>query len=147
MAAELRSKLQEALNDARRERDRLRTVVLSTALSELRNREIELGREAADEDVRDVLGRALKQRREASEQMRAGGRPELADREDREAGILAEFLPPPMGEADVREIVRGILSEGVRDPGPIMGRLMPRIKNRFDGKEANRIVREELERA
>ena len=71
-------------------------------------------------------------------------REELAVREEAEAEALAEFLPPPMAEDEVRAIVREIRSEGVSQVGPMMGKLIPRIRGRFDGKEANRIVREEL---
>jgi hypothetical protein len=53
-------------------------------------------------------------------------------------------MPEGLSEDEVREIVRSILSNGPRELGPVMGQLMPRIKGRFDGREANRIVREEL---
>jgi uncharacterized protein len=146
VSASLRNQLQEALNQARRDRDRLRVSVLSTTLSEVRNREIELGREATDEDIQAVLARAQKQRRETAEQMMSGGRPELGEKETQEAAILAEFLPEPLEESEVRARVRESIQEGVTEMGPLMGRLMPLIRGRFDGKEANRIVREELAR-
>lgn len=141
----LRTQLRQALDRARRERDRLRTLVLSTALSEVRNAEIEAGAEADDAQVVEVLSRAVRQRREAAEQMREGGRDELASREEEEARILSEFLPPPLDEDAVRAMIREILAEGADQMGAVMGRLMPRIKGRFDGREANRLVREELE--
>lgn len=144
MESDLRRQLKEALDHARRARDRLRTVVLSTALSDVRNREIELGREASDEDVREVLSRGVKQRREAADQMRRGGREDRAAEEDTEARILGEFLPAPLAEETVRVMVREIIEDGASDVGQVMGRLMPRVKGRFDGREANRIVREEL---
>ncbi len=145
MDTDLKTRLRQNLDQARRDRDRLRTLVLSTTLSDLRNREIEIGGEADDQEVLGVITRAVKRRREASEQMRAGGRPELADREDREAEILSSYLPPPITEEDVRAMVRELIVAGVTQMGPLMGQLMPRIRGRFDGKEANRIVREELD--
>jgi len=140
----LKAQLERELKEARKERDRLRTTVLSSTLSELRNMEIEEGGEADDEMVKRVLTRALKQRKEAADQMRAGNREELAEKEDREAEILSDFLPPPLDEEEVRVMVREIVQDGTAEMGPVMGRLMPRIRGRFDGKEANRIVREEL---
>jgi uncharacterized protein YqeY len=142
--SELKSRLQNDLNAARKERDKQRTLVLSTALSEVRNREIDDGVEVDDEGVIQVLTRAIKQRRDASEQMRAAGRDELADREDEQAAVLSEYLPAGMSEEEVRALVREIIGSGVDQMGPLMGRLMPRIRGRFDGKKANRIVREEL---
>jgi uncharacterized protein len=147
MSAPLQTRLEAELVDARRARDRARTTLLSMTLSELRNRRIELGREVTDEDVREVLTRARKRRQEAAEQMRAGGREELAEKEEAESEALAAFLPRQMDAAEVREIVRSLMDEGVRDVGPLMGRLMPRLQGRFDGKEANRIAREELDGA
>jgi len=142
----LKTKLQNGLNQARKERAALRVSVLSMTLSEIRNREIELGREASDEDVQAVLARAQKQRRETAAQRAEAGRPELAEREEAEAAVLAEFLPTPLSEAEVREQVRVLLGEGIRDLGSLMGRLVPLTRGRFDGKEANRIAREELAR-
>jgi len=140
----LKAQLERELREARKKRDRLRTTVLSSTLSELKNQEIEESREADDEMVKRVLTRALKQRKEAADQMRSGDREELAEKEEREAGILSEFLPPPLDEDEVRAMVREIVEGGTTEMGPVMGRLMPRIRGRFDGKEANRIVREEL---
>ncbi len=146
MAISLKAEIRDALNQARRERDRLRTVVFTTALSEIRNREIATGRDADDDMVREVLARGIKQRRESVEQMRSAGRAELAEKEEQEASILAGFLPPELEEGEIRSMVRELISEGPAEMGPLMGKLMPRIRGRFDGKEANRIVREELAR-
>ncbi len=76
--------------------------------------------------------------------MRAGGRPELAEKEEREAHLLEAYLPAPLSEREVRERVRAAIAEGATDIGAVMGRIMPALKGRFDGREANRIVREEL---
>ena len=144
MASELKNRLQSDLNQARKDRDKLRVLVLSTALSDVRNREIDTGSEADDDDVLQVFARGIKQRKDASEQMRGAGRDDLADQEDAQAEILSEYLPEAMGEDDVRALVRSIIESGVTEMGPLMGRLMPELRGRFDGKEANRIVREEL---
>jgi uncharacterized protein YqeY len=144
LTSPLKSRLQDDLKQARKSRDKLRTLVLSTTLSELRNLEIELGKEAEDADVLTVLTRAVKRRKEAASQMRSGGREELAGREESEAEMLSGYLPEGLSEEEVRAIVVEIVQGGLRDLGPVMGRLMPRIKGRFDGKEANRIVREVL---
>lgn len=144
MAGTLKERMRTELNEARRAKDRLRTSVLTMTLSEVRNREIELGRELDDAAVVDVVSRALKKRREAADQMRAAGREELAEKEDREAALLDAYTPEAMGEDEVRGIVRDAIAAGADDMGAVMGAIMPRIKGRFDGKDANRIVREEL---
>jgi uncharacterized protein YqeY len=144
VSSRLKARLQADLNQARKARDKARTLVLSTTLAEVRNREIELGGDASDEEVQNVVSRAIKQRRDAAEQMRAGARDDLADKEEREAEMLTAYLPEQLDEAEVRAMVREIVAAGHTDMGPVMGQLMPKIRGRFEGKEANRIVREEL---
>lgn len=144
MSSDLKPRLQADLNAARKRRDKATTLVLSTTLSEIRNREIELGNELEDEEARKVLGKAIKQRKEAAEQMRAGGRPELAEKEEAEAAVLAAYLPESLSEDEVRALVREAIAAGATALGPLMGQLMPRLGGRFDGREANRIAREEL---
>jgi uncharacterized protein len=142
--SELGARLRADLNDARRERDRLRTAVLTMTVSEVRNREIELGRDATDEDVLEVIGRAVKRRREAATQIREAGRTDLADKEDREAALLLPYLPAQLTEEEARALIREAVQAGAATVGAVMSAVMPRLKGRFDGRETNRIVREEL---
>lgn len=142
--ATLKDRMRAELNDARKQRDKLRTNVFSMTLSELRNREIELGREAVDADVLDVVQRAIKRRREAAEQMKQGGRADRAEQEEQEAGVLSGYLPPALDEAAVRELIRRAIAGGAGNIGAVMSAIMPEIKGSFDGREANRIAREEL---
>jgi uncharacterized protein YqeY len=144
MTESLRDRIRSDLNTARRERDKLRTLVLTTTLSDVKNREIELRHDLTDPEVVEVVQRAVKRRREASEQIRAAGRPELADKEDKEAGMLTCYLPQQLAEEEVRALVREAIKGGADSLGAVMSRIMPAIKGCFDGKEANRIVKEEL---
>lgn len=145
MSTELKARIQADLNRARKARDRARTLVLGTTLSEIRNLEIDRGTAATDEDVIGVLTRAVKQRREVAQTAADAGRPEFAEKEEAEAEILITYLPEQLTEGEVRGMVREILAGGASDMGAVMGRLMPRLEGRFEGREANRIVREELE--
>lgn len=141
---DLKDRLRTDLNGARRNRDKERTLVLSTVLSEVRNREIDAGAALDDDGVLGVLAKAIKQRKDAAAQMREGGRPELAENEEGQARLLQAYLPPELTEDEVRELVREIVKEGAAHVGAVMSQLMPRIRGRFDGKAASRIVREEL---
>lgn len=144
MKASLKDTLRSDLNDSRRGRDRERTLVLSTALAEVRNREIATGADLDDEGVRGVLARAVKQRLDAAAQMRDGGRPELATREEEQAKMLRAYLPAELDAERVHEIVRELIAGGAGHMGAVMSGLMPKIRGRFDGKAASAIVREEL---
>lgn len=140
----LKSRIQDDLNAARKERDKFKTLVLTTLLADIRYREIDEKVEASDDLIVQVIGRAIKQRKDAAEQMRAGGRPELAENEDAQTAVLTGYLPAGMTEDDVRAAVREAIAGGANQMGAVMAVLMPKIRGRFDGKEANRIVREEL---
>lgn len=144
MSSSLKSRLQTELNDARRARDKVRTLVLSTTLSEVRNHEIDTGHDATDDDVVRVVAKAIKQRRDAAEQMRSGDREDLATKEEAEAAVLADYLPEGLSEVEVRAMIDEIVAAGADGMGAVMGQLMPRLRGRFDGGAANRLVREIL---
>lgn len=144
METSLKETLRADLNAARRARDKVRTLVLSTTLAELRNREIETGSALDDEGVRSVLVRAIKQRQDAAAQMIRGGRRELADREAEQEQVLRGYMPPDLSAEDVRDMVREIVDGGATHIGAVMSALMPQIRGRFDGRTASAIVREEL---
>lgn len=146
MSHELKNRLRSDLTSARKDRDKLRTLVLSTLLADVHNREIELRAELSDDQTIQVLSRGIKQRKDAASQMRAAGRDELANGEEAQLTVLSEYLPEGMSEDEVRALVRAAIEDGVDQMGMLMGRVMPQIRGRYDGKEANRIVREELGR-
>lgn len=142
--ATLKETVRDDLNRARRDRDKLRTTLLTTFLAEIRNKEIELGHELGDEEVQSAATSAIKRRREAAEQFRTAGRAELAGKEEAEAALLQGYLPAQLSEDEVRALVREAVAGGAKDVGGVMKAVMPKAKGRFDGKELNRIVREAL---
>ena len=142
MPDSLKDTIRNDLNAARRDRDKLRTVVLTSFLSDIRNKEIDAGHELGDAEVQGVVTTLIKRRREAAEQMRAGGREELAQKEDAEAVILQTYLPPQLGEDEVRAMVREAIAGGAKDIGGVMKAVSPKTKGQFDRRELNRIARE-----
>ena len=137
MKDSLKERLRSDLNEGRRARDRVRTLVLSTTLAELRNREIETGGPLDDDGVRTVLAKAIKQRQDAAAQMEGGGRADLAAREREQERVLRDYLPPELTEGEVRDMVRELIGAGAGHIGAVMGGLMPRIRGRFDGRAAS----------
>lgn len=140
----LSEQLRAALNSARKDRDKARTLLLSTTLSDIRNREIELGHAASDAEVLEVLRRCVKRRRESIEQYRAGGRQDLVDREAFEVAELEKYLPPAVADEEIRAAVRAAITAGATELGAVMGKVMPQFKGRAEGKVVNQIAREEL---
>jgi hypothetical protein len=140
----LTERLRAAMNEARKLRDQARTLLLSTILSDVRNREIELNHPATDEEAAEVLRRGVKRRHEAAEQYDKAARGELAAKERAEIKMLEEFLPAAVPAEEIRAAVREAIAGGAKDVGKVMGQVMPRFKGRADGKLVNQIVREEL---
>jgi len=144
----LQERIESAMRDAMRARDERRTSTLRLAMAAAHNRQIELGRPLTDEDTVDVLARQVKQRRESIEQFRAGGREAMADAEEAEAAILAEFLPQPLSPAELEQLVAAAIAEtgasSPADTGRVMGHLVPQTRGRADGKALSELVRSRL---
>ena len=144
MSDELKNQLRRDLVFARKGRDKRRTLVLSTILADVHNKEIELGAELNGDQTTKVLLRSVKRRKDAVFQMRAAGRDELADEEQAQLEILGEYLPEGMSEDEVRALVQAGIKAGGDQVGTLMSQIMPQIGGRYDVKDVNRIVREEL---
>ena len=129
---------------ARKAQDKLATLLLSTLLSEVKNREIEVKRALTDEDVVDVIRKAVKRRKEASEAFAKGGRPELAEKEAQEGAMLSQYLPPAVDPEEIRAAVRAAIAAGAANMGAVMGKVVPLFKGRADGAQVSAIVKEEL---
>lgn len=144
MAPSLADRLRAAMNEARKQRDQARTLLLSTILSDVKNREIELNHPPTDDETVEVLRRGVKKRRESVEAYEKAGRPELEASERAEIKVLEEFLPAAVPPEEIRAAVREAIAGGAKDMGKVMAAVMPRFKGRADGKVINQIVREEL---
>ncbi len=140
----LKDRIRQDMNAARRQRERDRTRLLSTLLSDIRNREIEKRHELDDAEVAEVLARGVKLRNEAAEQM--ASRPELAARERAEVEIIQAYMPAQLSEEEIRQKIVNAIEAGAANIGALMGRVMPELKGRAEGREVNRIAREELAR-
>jgi uncharacterized protein YqeY len=132
------------MNEARKQRDQARTLLLSTILSDIKNREIELKRAPTDDETAEVLRRGIKKRRESVEVYEKVGRTEAAATETAEIKALEAFLPAAIPPEEIRAAVREAIAGGAQDMGKVMGAVMPQFKGRADGKLVNQIVREEL---
>ena len=141
----LQSRLEAAARDAMRARDERRTTTLRMALAAAHNQRIARGRELTDEEVTEVIGREVKQRRESIEIYRGAGREDRAASEEAEVAILAEFLPEQLSDVEIETLARAAIGEtgasGPADIGKVMGRVAPETKGRADGRRVSDIVR------
>ena len=147
----LKQKIFEDLKAAMKAGETERRDVLRMLDSMVKNVEIEkMKREAGlnDEEVIEVLNRAVKQRKDAIAQYEAGGRPELAEKEMKEIEILRAYMPEQMSEDDVRKVVAEIIAQvgasSKAEIGKVMGPAMGRLKGQADGNLVKKIVEESL---
>ena len=134
-----------------RGRDALRRDVLRMASNAAYNVEKSNQRPLTEDEFLAVLTREVKTRRESVEAYSKAGRGDLAGKEQAEIDILTEYLPEPLGEAEIDALVaEAIASTGAssaRDLGKVMGWLAPRTRGRADGKVVSGRVASALARA
>jgi uncharacterized protein len=140
--------IEDELKDAMRARDAERRDALRLILNALKSSQKELQRPLSEEEELQVLQRERKRRHEAAEAFRSGGREEQAAAEERELEILEEFMPEPLSEDEIEEIVDDVIAEvgatSMADLGRVMADVMPQIAGRADGSQVSQIVREKL---
>jgi len=142
------ARIEGELKEAMRERDAERRDALRLILNSLRSAEKELQRPLNDQEELQVLQRERKRGAEAEEAFRAAGREEQADAESFELEVLAEFMPEPLSEDQLEEIIDDAIAENgatsLRDLGRVMADVMPQVAGRADGSEVSQLVREKL---
>ena len=140
--------IENELKEARLAREDDRRDALTLILSSLRSAEKELQRPLSEDEELQVLQRERKKRVEAFEAFEAAGREEQADKEDFELEVLEEFMPEPLSEDELDEIVDDVIAEvgatSLRDIGRVMADVMPRVSGKADGSAVSQIVREKL---
>jgi uncharacterized protein YqeY len=150
--SELKDRLRTDLTASIKARDELRSSTLRMVLTAVTNAEVsgKQSRELSDEDVVGVLSSEAKKRREAAEAFEDAGRTEMAAKERAEAEVLAVYLPTPLSEQEVADLVTsaiaqtGAREEGMRAMGKVMGAISSQVKGRADGAAVAAEVRRQL---
>jgi uncharacterized protein YqeY len=144
----LKERLDEDLKAAMREKDALRLGTIRGLKSAIKYREIELMKPLDDAGVLGVVGSEIKRRKDSIEQYRAGNRPDLADKEEAEAKLLAAYLPAQLSAeelaAKVDEAVLKSGAKGPKDMGAVMKALLPEVQGKADGKAVSELVKARL---
>lgn len=139
MIDQVRADMTSAMKASERERVAALRMVLS---------ELQKAAKADDGDDLAVLRRERKRRLEAAEQFRAGGRPELADKEESEAALIQRYLPAELDDAALDALVADAIAETgasvPKDMGQVMKAAMAKAAGRADGKRVSARVREAL---
>ncbi|EKE19136.1 MAG: hypothetical protein ACD_9C00124G0010 [uncultured bacterium] len=153
----LKEKILSDLKDAMRSGDALRRDTLRLIDSAIKNAEIER-RSASrrsetglnDEEILEVISRAVKQRQDSIRQFEEGGRQDLAEKEKQELEILIPYLPAQLSRENIAAVVEKIISQtgaqGVADLGKVMGQAMSKMKGEADGNVVREVAKELLEK-
>jgi uncharacterized protein YqeY len=140
--------MEEDLKAAMLEHDNERRDALRLILASLRSAEKDLQRPLSDDEELQVLQRERKRRIEAAEAFRSGDREEQAAKEEQELAVLEEFMPAPLSEEELEEIVDDVIAEvgatSLRQLGRVMADVMPQVAGRADGSMVSQLVREKL---
>jgi len=143
VAVTLADTVKSDLTAAMKAGDRDRVGILRLVLSELQK-----AAKDGSADEQAVLRRERKRRLESAAAFRDGGRPELAEAEEREAEVIAAYLPAELDDAALGELVAAAVAESgatsPRDMGPVMKLVMSKAGGRADGKRVSALVKEAL---
>ncbi|MBA2536380.1 MAG: GatB/YqeY domain-containing protein [Actinobacteria bacterium] len=141
-------RIEDELKSAMLARDRDRADALRLTLAALRSAEKEIQRPLQDTEELQVLQRERKRRTEAAEAFRSAGREEQAAKEEHELAVIQEFMPDPIEEDELEQIIDNAIAEtgatSMGDLGRVMADVMPQVSGRADGSMVSRLVREKL---
>ena len=136
MSSALQDQIQDAMKTAMKSGDKERLAVIRLMMSAMKQIEVDERIELDDNRVLGVLDKMVKQRRESISQFQAGGRDDLADKEQAEIDTISDFLPQALSEAEIETIINSAISEtgaaSMKDMGKVMGIVKPQITGRAD---------------
>ena len=145
----LKNQLNDDLKDAMRNGEVTRRATIRLMLSALRNEEIAQQKELGEDEVLQVINKQAQQRRESIEAYKSAKRDDLVDKEQAELDIIALYLPEPLSEVEVMQIIEetitGLGASGPQDMGKVMGKIISQTRGRADGKEISSKVAELLQ--
>jgi uncharacterized protein len=145
---ELKAEIQQAVKAAMKGGDAVTLSTLRLLLAALQNEEIRLRRSLSADEIQKIIGTLCKQRGEAIELYRQGGRAELAAKEESELAILKGFLPEQFSDEEIKSAIQASIAEagatGLADLGKVMKLVMPKVAGRSDGKRVSELTKELL---
>ncbi len=144
----LKQRITEDMKAAMRAKDQPRLSAVRLLLAAMKQKEVDERVELTDVDVLSIIEKMLKQRRESIAQYESAGRMDLADVEKFESGVLSQYLPQQLGDAEVGEAVAAAIAEsgaaGPKDMGKVMALLKPRLAGRADMGKVSGLVKSRL---
>jgi len=145
----LSERLNEDMKQAMRDKDKFTLSTIRMIRSTIKYLEIDVKRTLDDNEVLEILGREIKQRKDALQEFEKAGRDELAATTKAEIEIIHKYLPEQLSEEEIKVIVQQTIQEtgasSKSEMGKVMSALMPKVKGRADGKLVNQAVQQFLQ--
>ncbi|KKS64826.1 hypothetical protein A3A14_04140 [Candidatus Daviesbacteria bacterium RIFCSPLOWO2_01_FULL_43_38] len=140
--------LQADLKSAQLAKDTVKVETLRLLLSEGTYARISKGGDLTDADLVSLIQREVKKRKEATESFKAGNRPELALKEEKEAEVLMHYLPEQLSDEELSKIIEEVINEtgaaSVSEMGKVIGAVMPKVAGKADGGRVSALVKQKL---
>jgi uncharacterized protein YqeY len=144
----IKEKISELMKSSMKSGDKDTLLYVRNLHAAVRKKEIDDRVDLDDAGIQKIIGSLVKQRQDSIEQFRAGGREDLATKEEAEAKFLKTFLPEQLSEDEVKKIVDWAVTESgatsAKEMGKVMGLLMPKVQGKADGKLVNQLVKARL---
>jgi uncharacterized protein YqeY len=144
----LKNRILDDVKSAMRARDKKRLAALRLVTASIKQKEVDERIELDDTAVLMILNKMVKQRRDSIEQYDKAGREDLSEQEHFELEILAEYMPAPLAEDELADIIRTAIEQSgatsMRDMGTVMGLIRPAVQGRADMKAVSQAVRASL---
>jgi len=144
----LKQSITDAMKDAMRAKDKPRLSTIRLMLSELKRIEVDERIDLPEDRIISILDKMIKQRRDSVKQYTDGGRPELADAESAEIGVIQEFMPAALSEEEISEIISTAISAtgaaAMQDMGKVMNEVRPQLAGRADMSLVSKMVKQQL---
>ena len=141
--------IKQDMYSAMKSGDKIRTSILRTLLSSLKEKQIEKKDSLNEEEYFGVIKRFVKQLKEAADAYQKAGRLELAEKETLELNILKKYLPEIFSEEQTLNLVKKVIAQtsanNLSDMGKVMSAVMQQSNGKVDGGIANRLVKELLQ--
>ena len=144
-----KEKLQNDIREAMKAGNTERRNTLRLMAAAIKQEEIDQQKELDETAVQAILAKQAKQRRESIADYEAAGRPQMATQEQAELAIIETYLPQMMSRAEIEALATAVIAQvGATDSknmGAVMGKLMPQVKGKADGRLVNEVVRQLLQ--
>ena len=144
----IKERIREDMKPAMRAHDADRLSTIRLLLAAVKQREIDEKIEATDAQVTEVIAKMVKQRRDSIQQYRAGGREDLAQKEQAEIDVLSGYLPKQLSDEEIGAIIDEAIAQsglsGMAAMGKVMGAVKAKVAGRADLGKVSALVKARL---